>query len=86
MRVYAYQPEDGKTVRAWKLNVSPEWAQRHDNGRLISCGLEVPADLSERSLASLARRGRATEITADEANHGGCQSSCIRRGSDRCSW
>lgn len=66
--------------------VTPRWAAEHDNGALISCGLNVPEELSGRCLAGLLRRGQAKEIPFDEWSHSGCQSSCIRRGDTTCSW
>jgi hypothetical protein len=71
----------------YRANVTPEWAQAHDNGRLISCGLTVGEDgFTARMLGYLLRKRRAIEVTEQEWNHSGCQSSCILRGADKCSW
>jgi hypothetical protein len=82
MRIYAQNLDN----RFYRLEVSPRWADQHDNGALISVGLTVGKDLTERSLKALIRRGQATEVTFDEYNHSGCQSYCKMRGNDRCAW
>lgn len=67
--------------------VTPQWAQRHDNGALISCGLTVGQDgFTRRMLDDLKRRGRLRAIDAATANHSGCQSSCVMRGGQTCQW
>ena len=79
MRVYIIDPENAKYYRA---ELSRAQALRLDNGALISCGLTVGRDLSRRQLARL----QVTEVTAEEWNHSGCQSSCTLRGAAKCSW
>lgn len=77
---------NGKHYRA---AVSPQWAQKHDNGRLVSAGLDVGAaadELSPRSFNALQRRGRLQEITPETSRHSGCQSRCILRGDKLCQW
>lgn len=81
MRVYCRHGE-----KFYRLTVSQRWAEQHDNGALVSCGLEVGKDLTERSLKALVQRGQAVEVTKDEWNHSGCQSSCVLRGAQKCSW
>lgn len=82
MRIYI---KDGN--KYYRANVSPGWAQTHDNGALVSCGLTVGRDgFTARMLAGLIRRRRAIEVTESEWQHSGCQSSCILRGAERCTW
>lgn len=84
LRLTIADPEKGKY---YKMAVTPEWAQRHDNGRLISCGLTIGQDGFTRRMFQLAQyRFSHLEVTQDEYNHSGCQSSCIRRGNDKCTW
>ena len=86
--------KDPKAGRYYLANVTPTWAERHDNGALISCGLTVGERgaysgeefLSARSFATLKRQGKVKEIDKDTWNHMGCQSSCTRRGGPTCSW
>lgn len=59
---------------------------KHDNGCLVSIGLVVPLDLRYSTLARWINQGIAKEITFDEWNHMGCQSSCKRRGGTECRW
>ena len=83
MRVYISDKGHGLHYRA---DVSTQWARRHDNGALISCGLTVPDDLSRASLRALIVKGRASTCTHDEWNHSSCQSACVRRGDAVCRW
>lgn len=77
---------DLTTQKYYRATVSLTFARRHDNGALISCGLTVPDDLSKRSLQALIARKQATEITYEQWNHSGCQSSCVLRGAKECRW
>lgn len=70
----------------YRADVTLTWAQRHDNGALISCGLAVPDNLSCRSLAYLLRTHRAVEVSHDAWNHSGCLSRCKLRGDSICHW
>lgn len=71
----------------YRLVVTPQWAGRHDNGALISCGLTVGQDgFTRRMLDSAKRRFSWTEVTHEQWNHSGCQSSCILRGDTTCRW
>jgi hypothetical protein len=73
-------------TRFFRALVSPQWIQRHNNGAVLSCGLEVGRDLSLRSLEGLRRAGRLTAICEEEWKHSGCLSLCIRRGDTGCRW
>lgn len=66
VRVFAFEYRDGSPFKAWRLNVTPRWAQQYDNGHLFSVGLEVPNDVSPRVLAGLLRTGRAVECPIQE--------------------
>lgn len=57
-----------------------------DNGALVSCGLDVPADLSIESLRYLIQTGQAIEVSTQQRGHGGCQSRCVLRGDATCQW
>lgn len=70
----------------WKLHVMSRWAARHDNGALVSCGLTVGQDVSQRSIDTLVKQGRATPVTEEQWKHSGCQSRCVLRGDDKCQW
>lgn len=83
MRIYAVNEKDGKHYR---LHVTTRWAIEHDNFMLQSAGLTIPRDLSERALNGLIKRQQAFEVTADEYNHSGCKSRCVKRGDDKCQW
>jgi hypothetical protein len=91
LRITIKHPKRGKYYRA---TVTPEWANRHDNGALISCGLTVDEPsawsgkvwLSSRAFNTLEKTGRVQEITHDQWNHSGCQSRCIMRGDAMCQW
>lgn len=78
-----YAKHDDKYYR---LTVSVEWAEKNDNGALISCGLTVGTDIKESQLKNLISRGKAIQVTEDEYNHSGCQSRCVKRGDDICQW
>lgn len=84
---------DPKHDKFYRARVTPSWANRHDNGALISCGLTVDEAnsygtvyLTSRAFALLKSTGRVTEITKEQWNHSGCQSSCILRGARECRW
>jgi hypothetical protein len=85
---------DPKHSKSYRANVTPEWADRHDNGALISCGLTIDEPspysgtvwLTRRAFVALQRTGATTEITPEQANHSGCQSRCILRGDSLCQW
>ena len=79
----AGEPLKAKYYRAF---VSVKWLQRHDNGALYSCGLNVGETVSEYEMETMLNRKVAIEITHDEWNHSSCQSSCVRRGDDACRW
>lgn len=83
MRVYIRHETASKYYRA---ELTPARARRYDNGALISCGLSVPENISPTLVAAWVRSGIATEVTRDEWNHSGCQSSCVLRGQATCSW
>jgi hypothetical protein len=61
-------------------------ARLHDNGALISCGLTVGHDLRPSTFKRWQSADLTREITYDEWNHGGCQSSCIKRRNASCRW
>lgn len=84
---------DTQHQKFYRATVTPTWANRHDNGALISCGLTIDEAsysgtvwLTRRAFARLQARGAVTEVTQDQWNHSGCQSSCIRRGAAECRW
>lgn len=87
MQVYAF--EQGytfgqmRTLRAWKLTVSPTWVNRYDNGHLISIGIEVPTELSRRAIQQRLANGTATEVSVQEYNHGACQCPPVPIGAPR---
>jgi len=71
----------------YRATVSLTWARRHDNGALVSCGLTVgESGFTIGMLNTLIKRGQAAEITREQWNHSGCQSSCILRGNSECRW
>lgn len=70
----------------YRLELTPSEFKRHNNYCMISAGLEIPDELSERALNRLIRLGRAHEVSKNEWNHGGCLSSCTLRGDDKCRW
>jgi hypothetical protein len=72
--------------KRYKLTVSSQWAIKNDNGCLVSIGLEVGKDLKQTQLDALIRQGKAKEVTEQDFNHSGCQSSCILRGHAKCGW
>ena len=70
----------------YRAVVTRAWAIKHDNGALISCGLTVGEELTLGQLKALVARGQAVEVTKEEWNHSGCQSSCTLRGAKECRW
>ena len=84
MRVYAFRSGGPDTRQAWKLDVSLAWVRRNDNGCLISIGISVPDELSERALKRLG--ARAVPVSWDDYAHSGCQSGGGRRGNAACRW
>lgn len=87
MQIYIRHRVDDKDVFYYRAEVSQRWAVEHDNGAIFSCGLTVGEDgLELSSLQALIRQGKAVEVSYDEWNHSGCQSSCIRRGAKECRW
>lgn len=80
MRIYAQDKSTNQT-RYYKLDLTQKQARRVDNGALISCGLTAPDDVSSRWL-----KKHGAEVTQEEWNHSGCQSSCVLRGQENCSW
>ncbi len=79
--IYAHYGE-----KYYRLTVSRSWAEKNDNGALISCGLTVPGDIRETQLQALIRQGKAIEVSQEAWNHSGCQSECILRGNATCRW
>jgi len=78
--------KDPATDRYYRARVSQRWLERHDNGCLVSIGLTVDKDLTRKSLDRLRGAGRLDEVTKDQWNHSGCQSSCTLRGAAACRW
>jgi hypothetical protein len=84
IRITIADPEKHKYYR---MAVTPTWAERHNNGALISCGLTIGRDGFTRRHFQLAQyRFSHVELTQEEYNHSGCQSYCILRGHDHCQW
>lgn len=84
MKITIKDPGNNKFYEA---SVTPRWANRYDNGAMVSCGLTVgQSRLTQRSLSTLRAQGRLKEISHDDWNHSSCQSGCIRRGAPKCSW
>jgi hypothetical protein len=77
--VYAFSEEQGVYYR---LRLTPRQARRLDNGHLFSIGLEIGKDISRDRIVTL----KGERVSRDDWNHSGCQSSCTRRGDDRCGW
>lgn len=102
MKVHIHDLANGKEyVIDWHTAVVPRWTSRQqplpnemmvglpDNGALISCGLTVGWSLdgvTPPQLRHLIETGQATEVPAERRGHGGCLSSCVLKGHDRCSW
>lgn len=76
---YAY---DKKNEKYWRFEATQRWWVEHDNGCAVSIGFEVGKEISMDQLRSLG----AVEVTKDEWNHSGCQSSCVKRGAKECRW
>lgn len=89
MRVYIKHGD-----RYYLATVTRQWFTRHDNSRMVSCGLTVDERsaysnrvyLSTSGLERLRKQQRLQEVTELDWRHSGCQSSCIRRGDAKCSW
>lgn len=79
MRVYIANRNNG---REYRVNLTPAQARRLDNGMLVSCGLSVPDDLSEKQF----RRLKPVPVEKSEYLHSGCLSSCTLRGGAKCAW
>lgn len=88
---------DTANGRFYRAHVSLRWANRHDNGALISCGLTIDAVsawdqktvyLTRRAFETLRKRnpGLVQEVSQEAWNHSGCQSSCKLRGAAECRW
>jgi hypothetical protein len=85
---------DTQNSKYYRAAVSISWAKRHDNGALISCGLTIDEPsawsghvwLTRRAFDRLQKTGAVKEITHDQWNHSGCQSSCVLRGAKECRW
>lgn len=80
-------PEPDGTARFFEVYVTSQWAARHDNGALISCGLTVGQDgftaaAWERAKAVFLSR----EMSEQQYRHSGCQSGCVLRGNAKCRW
>lgn len=76
--------KDPKVDRYYRAYVSRAFAVRHDNFALVSIGWTVNDDLPRRAWNAVKRD--AVEISREEWNHSGCQSSCVRRGGSECRW
>lgn len=94
-RVYVFvTPEDFplKAGSTYYINVSgarrPDALIRAiDNGSLVSTGIWLTEDKLDQFKRKIARYGaELIPCSYDEANHSGCQSSCILRGDDKCRW
>ena len=71
----------------WSMCVTPAWAEKHDNGVLISIGLTVGRDgFTPKMWKAAQRRFHPKRMSLDAYQHSGCQSSCIRRGQTICRW
>jgi len=77
----------------YRAQVSRKFANRHDNGRLVSCGWTVDArtpaqdpDLPLRAFKRLLMDRLAIEVTQLEWRHSACQSRCTQRGDLSCHW
>lgn len=81
MTIYAHHG-----AKHFQLTVNPQWARRHDNGALVSCGLTVGEDLPERELNRLIKTGKAIEVAPEVAAHSACLSRCKLRGDAICQW
>ena len=78
---------DPERHKYYKMAVSSAWADRHDNGCLISCGLTIGQHGFTRRMFQLALyRFSYVELTELEYQHSGCQSACILRGAATCRW
>lgn len=77
---------EDQPARFYRLWVTPAWAQRHDNGALVSIGLTVPKDLSRGAFQRALSKFKYVQLTEEEWNHSGCQSSCVKRGGKECRW
>jgi hypothetical protein len=77
---------DGESF--YVVKVTPKWADKYDNGAVISCGLTVPVDISRQAFERYRKRypDRVVNVSRDEYQHSGCQSSCIRQGARECRW
>ena len=65
------------------VRLTERQVKRLNNGALVSLGLTVGANgFTRKEFDRLPK----TEISYDEWNHSGCQSSCIRRGHSTCRW
>ncbi len=73
----------GPADKYYRCEVSQRWLAKHDNGAVFSCGLTVGQD--GLTMASFQRLNR-TEVTREQWNHSGCQSSCVLRGGKECRW
>ena len=79
MRIYA---TNNLTGQRFKLELTPAQARKHDNGALISCGLTIPDDMSEKTFNRL----KPVLVDNTEYQHSGCQSKCKERGYSICQW
>lgn len=78
---------DFTNQRAFRIdNPSGAFLRKHDNGSLFSIGLVIGEDVEQATVDRWVARNFAKPVDYDEANHGGCQSSCIRRGNKTCRW
>jgi hypothetical protein len=77
---------DFANKRAWRFSPSHAWLVKHDPGHAVSIGFVLGEDISQAQLDAFLRRGTARVVDYDHANHGGCLSSCVRRGGQKCQW
>ena len=84
MRLYVINFE---TKKAYVIvNPSLRFLREHDNGHLVSIGLSIGEDIPESTVKRWVSRGFAKPTSYQDAIHGGCQSSCVKRGDDCCRW
>lgn len=82
--MYTIMDFDGK--RAWSFRPTHTWMRRYPNYHAVSIGYRLGEDISQRQLDRFLKSGIAAPMDYDKANHSGCQSSCKRRGGEKCQW
>lgn len=64
-----------------------EFIHKIDNGSMISTGLWfTKEEFVEFKELCAEWHVNIAKADYDEANHSGCQSSCVRRGDKKCTW